>query len=170
MTKTLRFNHYSSLYGTDKVGLVNDYIMRADETYGKQIKEQGKEGIWLFEQDIIMIKSYFDQAKNLIECNRDTIIAFPYYLYPITTKLPFPVIAHRKIAERGADWISMTTQPYQWADLFGLGCTYLPSSIVDLVDESWDYPTLDSDLSMVCHQRGIRALVPMTLFAVHYHI
>ena len=128
-------------------------------TYGATVKfllsQTEKDGIWFWEHDVQASDTTFQMMKNILDkIPMEIIVAFPYFLYPATTGLDKPISSNRvAINERGkTKFLSLPESEFAWIiSLFGMGCTYLPKMVGDLIDPNWDYPDFDSRLSMHIH-------------------
>lgn len=126
-------------------------------------------GLIVLEHDVTI--STLDLHTLMLWANPTDMIAVSYWLYPVSTGLPEPVIAHRRRGE------FLRSVPTEWTavDRCGLGCTYLPPSIKATLDRGlrlgaeWDYPALDTTLSAAWNERPARIWVPPKLFADHKH-
>ena len=94
---------------------------------------------------------------------KPVVLAARYWLYPVTTGLPEPVCAHRP---RFGEWI--TGDRLEVVQYFGLGCTYLPQELHDLIDPAWDYPALDYQISQAWLDAGHKAYA-LPLWVEHLH-
>jgi len=144
------------------VELAHDYpLVTIVSTYGETVRELLADG------PLILIEHDVDPSPEVMgqvwQERGDAVLAVCYWLYPVTTGLAHRVCAHRpKLGE----WLSAEgVQPIEY---FGLGCTYLPDEVRDVIAADWDYPALDYLISKAWLERGGRAFaVPQ--WAEHHH-
>ena len=166
-------------------------------TYGETViqelekaKKDGKDGVLFVEHDIHISLYNWERINKLVKevlsssntiPNTTPIIAIPYYLYPITTKLPDKVLAHRILdtETHGLRWLRhddfhyLMEGPYiefVLIDYFSMGCTFLPIRLIDKVSPKWDYPSFDTLLSasVLYNFTNIKAYAPNVLVQ-HLH-
>lgn len=93
---------------------------RTDDDY-----ESGLRSIWGSNTDIVVVEHDIQADQQhideLLRCPAP-LCAFAYDVYPVTTGLDRPVIAHLNASEYGYDWISPGDH---WADHAALGLTKL---------------------------------------------
>lgn len=137
--------------------------------YGKAIKEAWEslrsvspEGLLIIEHDMIpTIQQYQDMCNFRIAAR---VIAAPYELYPASTGLPEAVWAHRADIKH---WIGTYDE---WPTLFSLGFTRLHRIILDEAPwEDWEYPRVDTELSLWCLERRVRAYIPWRTIGRVFH-
>ena len=166
-------------------------------SYGRTVKELlsyafffGFDGVLFLEHDIEFPPTTFKRIREFLVSRHpllESIYAFPYLLFPISTGLPKKVIAHRirtvsPVGDISYRWMepkdfrySDGNFNYAEVDTFGMGCTFLPSSLRVYINQSWDYPSFDTELSfgLINHRRefGNRhsILVP-EIWVEHTHI
>ena len=143
-------------------------IIGKHETYAQAFLRQ-EPPFLMIEHDIIINDESFPVISRYTRIIHDTeLLVFPYYLYPSSTNLKHPVIAHRQFNGHQIEWIRH--QPYfQIVDSFGLGCIYVPSMyIFSLINPLWDYPDFDSNLSEAVHSHVVTYCAPNPI-VTHVH-
>lgn len=135
-------------------------------------RDAGKIGVIVLEHDIAVPREAWDEMEESIHDEPNCVIAVPYVLYPASTGLAFPVWAHRsRIADGRFDFIAADAPCPSAPAAFSLGCTFLPSRLlIELPDDlrQWDFPVLDTRLSELAQEIGVKALTTETP-AVHLH-
>jgi hypothetical protein len=139
-------------------------IIGEHETYAQAFLRQ-EPPFLMIEHDIIINAESFPVISRYTRIIHDTeLLVFPYYLYPSSTNLKHPVIAHRHQIE----WIRHQYY-FQIVDSFGLGCIYVPSMyIFSLINPLWDYPDFDSNLSEAVHSHVVTYCAPNPI-VTHVH-
>lgn len=135
-------------------------------TYGDTVKRMLLEA-----GDLILIEHDNDPTPEQLDeiwewrnrFAKPVVLAARYLLYPVTTGLQAPVCAHRP---RMGEWI--TGDRLEVVQYFGLGCTYLPQAMHDLIDPSWDYPAFDYQLSQAWLDAGGKAYA-LPIWVEHLH-
>ncbi len=133
-------------------------------TYGDAVKKMLSGGsLILIEHDVDPLAAQLERVRCYSEESPSTVFAARYLLHPITTGLDHPVCAHRP---RMGEWLEEEgIVPIQY---FGLGCTYLPKEVGDLIEPRWDYPALDYLISQAWHEAGGRAYATPDWVAHHH--
>lgn len=144
------------------VELAHHYpLVTIKSTYGETVRDLLADG------PVILIEHDVDPAPEVIDAvwneAADDVLAVRYWLYPVTTGLTERVCAHRP---RLGEWL--TTDGKCAIRYFGLGCTYLPQKVREVIDVDWDYPSLDWLISKAWLERGGRAFA-MPQWAEHHH-
>ena len=153
----------------------HNILIHQNETYAYALQRfwalRPYQGILVLEHDIVVSSDTFSLLDIVIQYFPNYIIGVPYFLNPSTTLLKHSVLAHRRDLSIPfpMQWNSHhLASPIQRLESFGLGCTYLPLSVLPLINPNWDYPLFDSQLSEVVYPH-IPAFSPMSLLAVHLH-
>ncbi len=136
-------------------------LINIEKTYGETVKGLLAEGpIVLIEHDT---DPSYDLVDWLLHNGGADVLAARYLLYPVTTGLDAPVCAHRS---RMGEWL--VEEGLCEVQYFGLGCTYLPHGVGDLIDPAWDYPALDWLISQAWLDAGGKAYA-IPDWAEHHH-
>lgn len=119
----------------------------------------GEQGMLWLEGDIAITPEHLQEIDGIQRITPDHVITVPYLLYTKTTGRQRPMWSVQGISPLGSPI------PYEDKDLppsiptyFSLGCTYLPSRLLGLVNlksGNWDYPCLDTRLSELARDSGI---------------
>ena len=80
----------------------------------------------IVEWDLAVSPEDIRAFENWCEIDPEEVHVAPYRLYPVSTGLPAPVWAHRRVG-RASPWI---TKGDAECDLFGFGLVYLPLAVV----------------------------------------
>ena len=154
---------------------LHNVVIRQNETYARALQRfwlsRPYHGILVLEHDIVIPFSTFSSIHTIIQKFPNHIIAIPYFLNPSTTFLKHSVLAHRRDSSIPfpKQWNSHhLATPVQLLETFGLGCTFLPLSVLPYINPHWDYPLFDTDLSLAVYPH-IPAISPMRLLATHLH-
>ena len=131
-----------------------------DQTYGDRLRQVAKSAsgdcFMVVEHDIAVSWELIQELSDL-HVDPSIILAVNYNLYPVSTYLTHPVIAHRDIPDGELRFIGSLPPGSLGSILaFGLGCTRLPRDFVlDHVDPAWDYPLLDTQMSYRAASLGV---------------
>lgn len=135
---------------------------QADDDY-----EQGLRNLWsaapdivVVEHDIVATQRHIDE---LLDCSAP-LCAFAYYIYPASTGLTEPAIAHLLRRNGEYQWIEPGTQ---WADHGALGLTKLGRLARR---EVADWPTTDGDAAGGWWNLDTRISRTMNAAGLRYHI
>ena len=167
-------------------------------TYGETViqelekaEKEEKAGVLFVEHDIHISLETWDGINSILQTaifreqllfsGPVPIIAIPYYLYPITTKLPDKVLAHRILDTETHmmrwvtpdDFFYPMNGPYIGVipiDYFSMGCTFLPTHLINKISPKWDYPSFDTQLSVsvLYNFTNIKAYAP-NILVQHLH-
>lgn len=131
----------------------------------EQIVVAGEDTV-IIEWDLAV--SLEDRERFTITCaaDPDRVHVAAYPLYPVSTGLPEPVWAHRKVGRNPA-WI---TKGEPWCDLFSFGLVYLPHAIVSKYLATAPEVSSDDLFSRWHHREGL-GIVPVhwNVTPVHLH-
>ena len=126
---------------------VVDGLVSGEFDYYEFLKSHWRKGedITIVEHDM---KFKLGHIRELDHCDK-VVCAFAYYLYPKSTALMDPVIAHREtyFMNHFSEWIKPGVG---WADLFGFGLTKIgvdAQRLVSLPDRKLPYYTIDDYVS-----------------------
>lgn len=146
-------------------------------TYGECVRTAWLEsrslgGIVCLEHDIAVSREGWMELGQMTTLHPQDVAVIPYCLYPRSTGRKAAVWAHRV---DGPD-IAWTFVPGSAAAplypaAFSLGCAYLPGRLLDAMPEDlthWDYPTLDTKLSVLARDMKIVCRSTYTP-AIHLH-
>lgn len=140
--------------------------------YAAHLESRSQRGIIVLEQDIAIDPEIIAELTDHTNQCREIVVAIPYRLYPKSTGLDTVVWAHRINSSNGQPlFVPATEECPRKPAYFGLGCTFLPSVLLEKMPEDlsqWDYPRLDSLLSMLAREHKIPCLTTNRA-AVHIH-
>ena len=108
------------------------------------INNWGKEDIIIIEHDIIYTKEQLHEIRNC----KHFLCTFNYYLYPITTKLKEPVLAHRQKINNAFVW---NNEMDAEANTVGFGMTKISREFQMKHKPNWekgDWKNLDTRFSL----------------------
>lgn len=111
--------------------------------------------------------SYEDRERftGICEADPGRVHVAPYTLYPVSTSLPAPVFAHRRVG-RNPPWIDCD----EVCDLFGFGLVYLPHAVVRRYLATMPEVTGDAVFSRWHHGEGLGPVpVHWDVRPVHLH-
>lgn len=140
-------------------------LVMSDYNYVPVLEQLGEDTV-IIEWDLAV--SFEDRGRftALCEADPDRVHVGAYRLYPVSTALPEPVWAHRKVA-RLPPWVN------QWdgtCDLFSFGLVYLPHSIVTRYLATKPEATGDAIFSQWHHAQGLGPVpVHWDVRPVHLH-
>lgn len=134
-------------------------------TYGATVQRLLRErgSLLLLEHDVDPAPEQVAEVLAWAEHSDSFVLAARYWIYPVTTGLANRVCAHRP---RMGSWLD--EEGLRRIEYFGLGCTFLPESIADLIDPSWDYPALDYLISQAWLDAGRKAYA-LPIWVEHHH-
>lgn len=134
----------------------------------RPVLEQLGEGAVIVEWDIAVSREDRLIFQAHCEAAPGSVRVAPYVLYPSSTGLPHPVLAHRRLESGGGlRWIRQGEQVCDW---FGLGMTYLPAPVIRQCLAETDGPMSDASISE-WHARTIKQLVRVDWIVrpIHLH-
>lgn len=115
--------------------------------------------LWL-EGDVAIAPEHLQELSDEQKCYPDLVITVPYLLYPKSTGRQRPMWSSQGRSPLGASVpYDDTAIPPPEPGFFSLGCTYLPKALLEHVKldrGNWDYPCLDTRLSDLAYDHGIR--------------
>lgn len=142
-----------------------------DTDYSDAIKSLWRsDDLLLMEQDIVPTLQQLSFAERLFK--EHYLFAFPYYLYPASTRLELPVLSHRVVDDSRRGW-RWGTLDDEYADFVGFGFSGISLAIQDSFPASWfdgkTWQTMDTEFSYEMQDRGLKWYIPRSIVE-HDHI